>query len=200
MYWCQTPSKSLPDSTHSAPHDEPYNVTIPTESKDIHVAYAMANSDFAGDRKIRKSVGGTLIFLGGAAIVYKTVLQHTIALSSTEAEFYALTEAGKMVLYVRFVLEDLGMIQKHPTTIYEDNRGCLQMTQDIKPTKRTRHVETWYFAILEWAQTDQITVKKIDTADNASDNLTKASGRILFYRHVDTMLGKRTVLHISNRD
>ena len=150
MYWRPKPSRVLPASKISAPHEEPYNVSTPKESNDCHIAYAMADSDFAGDRKTRKSVGGTLIFLGGAAIVYKTMLQRTIALSSTEAEFYALTEAGKLVLYVRFVLQELGMEQTQPTTIYEDNRGCLQMTQALKPTKRTRHVETRYFAILEW--------------------------------------------------
>lgn len=52
----------------------------------------------------------TIIF-GGAAAVYKTILQRTIALSSTEAEFYALTEAGKLALYVRHILKDLGIVQ-----------------------------------------------------------------------------------------
>ena len=70
MYWRPRPSKSLPSYTTSAPHEEPYNVAIPTESNDCQLVYAMADSDFAGDRKTRKSVGGTLIFLGGAAIVY----------------------------------------------------------------------------------------------------------------------------------
>ena len=88
------------------------------------------------------------------------------------------------------------MEQEQPTTIYEDNRGCLQMTQALKPTKRTRHVDSRYFAILNWVQTDQIMVKKIDTSDNASDVLTKATGRILFYRHNDTILGKRTPLYV----
>ena len=196
MYWRPRPCPQLPTTGHHEPQEEPYVLNMPEESKCPYTAYGMADSDFAGDRKTRKSVGGTLIFLGGAAIVYKTILQRTIALSSTEAEFYALSEAGKLVLYIRFVLEDLDMTQKGPTTIYEDNRGCLQMTQALKPTKRTRHVETRYFAILEWSQTDQVKIKKIDTADNASDNLTKPNGRILFYRHTDTILGKRKPLYI----
>ena len=197
MFWRPRPNNTLPTTNFSLPQDEPYNVRIPVESNDAYTPYGMADSDFAGDHKTRKSVGGALIFFGGAAIVYKTMLQRTIALSSTEAEFYALTEAGKLVLYIRFVLEDLGLIQQNPTSIYEDNKGCLQMTQALKPTKRTRHVETRYFAILEWSQTEQICIKKIDTADNASDNLTKANGRILFHRHADSILGKRKPLYVS---
>ena len=89
------------------------------------------------------------------------------------------------------------MPQSQPTSIYEDNKGCLHMTQALKPTKRTRHVETRYFAILEWTKTEQIRIRKIDTSDNVSDNLTKPNGRVLFYRHADTMLGKRKPLYVS---
>ena len=130
--------------------------------------------------------------MNGASIIYKTILQRTIALSSTEAEFYALADAGKATLYMRSVLCDLYMNQDQPTVIYEDNRGCLKMTQALKPTKRTRHVDTRYFAILDWVQTDQVEIKKIDTSDNAADVLTKALGCVLFYRHTDTILGRRT--------
>ena len=198
MFWRPSPQNDLPRTARVCPQDEPYTVHMPIESKNFTTAYAMADSDFAGNKGTRKSVGGVSVFFGGAVIVYKTILQRTVALSSTEAEFYALTEAGKLVLYIQFVLEDLSLQQVAPTTIYEDNKGCLEMTQALKPTKRTRHVETRYFAILEWSQTDQIQIKKIDTADNASDNLTKANGRILFYRHSDTLLGKRRPLYLSS--
>ena len=71
------------------------------------------------------------------------------------------------------------------------------MTKALKPTKRTRHVDSRFFAILDWVQTDQILIKKIDTADNASDVLTKATGRIIFYRHNDTILGKRVPKYVQ---
>ena len=126
-------------------------------------------------------MSGVTIIFSGVATVYKTILQRTIALSSTEAEFYALTEAGKLVLYIRHILKELGLEQTDPTTIYEDNRGCLQMTQALKPTRRICHVDSRFFAILDWVQTDQILIKRIDTSDNASEVLTKATGQIIFY-------------------
>ena len=132
--------------------------------------------------------------LAGATIVYKTILQRTVALSSTEAEFYALSEAGKLTLYVRSILHELGIAQDEATSIYEDNQGCLHMTQSQKPTKRTRHVDMRYFAVLEWVEQDLLTVKKISTHDNSADVLTKSLGKTLFYRHVDTLLGKRRPL------
>ena len=68
------------------------------------------------------------------------------------------------------------MPQQNVTIIYEDNRGCLQMTQALKPTRHTRHVETKHFAIPHWVQTDQLHIAKINTSDDASDVLTKATG------------------------
>ena len=59
--------------------------------------------------KTRRSVCGIVIMMSGAAMVYKTILQRVVALSSTEAEFYALSEAGKLALYVRSILNDLDM-------------------------------------------------------------------------------------------
>ena len=198
MFWRPKPCRTLtPSTTYTPPQPDSYKLFIPPENKSPNTAYFYADSDFAGDRQSQRSVGGIIIMFGGAAIVYKTILQRTIALSSTEAEFYALTEAGKLVLYIRFVLADLGLEQTQATIIYEDNKGCLQMTQALKPTKRTRHVETRYFKILEWAQTEQLKIDKINTVDNASDTLTKATGRILFYRHNDTILGRRKPLYVQ---
>ena len=191
VYWRSTRNEHLPSLPFPHPNTESYTLILPPEFHISGLAFCYTDSDYASDRRTRRSVSGITAILNGASIIYKTILQRTIALSSTEAEFYALAEAGKITLYMRSVLNDLNLPQQYATTIYEDNRGCLKMTQAMKPTKRTRHVDTKYFAILNWVETDQIDVKKIDTSDNASDVLTKALGRILFYRHTDTILGRR---------
>ena len=196
QFWRPRPNKSMPTMHSTFSDDSNYTPFIPTESAAVETAYGYTDSDWANDTSTRKSVSGTVVILAGGAIVYKTILQKTVALSSTEAEFYALTETGKLILYVRMVLAELGIPQSQATTVYEDNRGCLQMTQALKPTKRTRHVETKYFAILHWVQTDQLQIKKIDTSHNASDVLTKATGRLLFQRHNATILGKRRPLYV----
>ena len=79
--------------------------------KNVDTVCALADSDFVGDRKSRKSVGKTRIFFESVVIVCKTIFQQTIAFSLLEANFYALSEAGKLVLYIIYVLEDLQMYQ-----------------------------------------------------------------------------------------
>ena len=127
----------------------------------------------------------------GAAVVYKTILQRIVALSSTEAEFYALSEAGKLALYVRSILNELGIPQHTATSVFEDNKGCLHMTQNQKPTKNTKHIDLHHFADVDWVAQDLILVKKINTHDNSRDTLTKSLGKTLFHRHKDTIMGNR---------
>ena len=190
-YWRPTPNKTLPQLNLPTPMSENYNIHLPKEHDTPAKAFGYVDSDWAADTRSRKSVSGIVIILAGATVIYKTILQKTIALSSTEAEFYALVEAGKLVLYLRSILDDLFIHQTDATPMYEDNQGCRLMAMANKPTRRTRHIDIKNFAIIDWVQRDLIKVNKIGTSDNASDNLTKANTKTLFYRHADTMMGKR---------
>ena len=79
---------------------------------------------------------------GGAVVACKSSYQKAVADRSTEAEFYALVEYGKMMLYIRSVIEDLGIDQTFASPIFEDNKGAIDIIRSGKPTKRVRHVDT----------------------------------------------------------
>ena len=190
-YWRPDKNKDLPYRPLPIVSPEQYDVKISEEHHNQEQVYGMVDSDWAGDIKTRKSVSGVVLMLAGAAVIYKTILQRTIAMSSTEAEFYALADAGKLTLYLRSVMSDLNIEQYHATPMYEDNQGCRLMASASKPTRRTRHIDIKYFAILDWVNRDLINIKGINTSDNAADNLTKANSKTLFYRHADTIMGKR---------
>jgi hypothetical protein len=57
-------------------------------------------------------------------------------------------------------------------------------------TKRTRHMDIKHFALQDWVLRDLIHLECIDTADNYSDAMTKPTPRVLFYHHMDYILGK----------
>ena len=190
-FWRTQKNPHLPMAVPHLPQPEEYEFHTTTEHNKPKQPYVMVDSDWAGNVKTRRSVSGIVIIMAGAAVVYKTILQRIVALSSTEAEFYALSEAGKLTLYVRSILNELGMSQHNATSIYEDNKGCLHMTQNQKPTKNTRHVDLRHFAVVDWVSQDLLLIKKISTHDNTSDTLTKSLGKTLFYRHTDTIMGNR---------
>jgi len=65
------------------------------------------DSDWAGDKESRKSTGGYVITLGGGAVSWKTKRQNVVALSSTEAEYIALSEATKEAVWLRRILREI---------------------------------------------------------------------------------------------
>jgi hypothetical protein len=131
-------------------------------------------------------------------VVYKTQYQRAVAPSSTEAEFVSASDAGKLALYIRSLLADLGFTQSHPTSLRIDNRGAIHMVTAGAPTKRTRHVDIRYFALLQSAETGQLTAEPIPTALNVSDSLTKATGRIKFHQHADVYMGRQKPSYVHH--
>ena len=152
---------------------------------------AYSDSDWGSDTTHRRSVSGTIILLSGAAVLYSTKFQKaSIALSSTEAEFVSASDAGKYALYLRSILTDLGYDQSDPTTLLIDNTGAVFMVEAQAPTRRTRHVDIRYFALLQWSKTGQLKATSIPTATNISDSMTKPTGRIKFHQHADIFMGR----------
>lgn len=104
-------------------------------------------------------------------------------------------DTGKMILFVRSILWDLGIPQEAATVLYEDNNACTAMGNAQKPTPRTRHIDIKYFSICEWIECDLMILERIDTTINMSDHFTKGLSRALFHRHADYLLGGYSMLY-----
>ena len=188
-FWRSTTRDELPDTPLPTVPNDTHSCVTPQH--DPYTAYGMVDADWGGDTSHRRSVTGLALFMAGAPIVYKSRFQTTVSLSSTESEFIAASDAGKLTLYVRGILDSLDLPQTSATHLYEDNEAAIAMANSSKPTRRTRHVELRHFALLDWTETDQIALSSIATANNAADALTKALGPQSFTRHRCTLLGKR---------
>ena len=105
------------------------------------------DSDWAGDTSHHKLVTRIAIMFAGDIIGFKTHYQDTILHSSTESEFVAACDAGKMILYFHSLFADLGIPQNDATILFEDNRSALLMANTQQPMRRTRHMDIKYFAL-----------------------------------------------------
>jgi hypothetical protein len=197
-YWRKHPVPGLPiiAAEPCVSHSDILDA-IP-KTKQPHRIHAYVDSDWGSDRTHRRSVTGLVVMLAGGVIAYKSKYQPTIALSSTEAEFTAASEAGKTILYLRSILHELGFEQYLPTILFEDNTGALHMANAQQPTRRTRHMDTKYFALQDWVEHDQVALNQIGTAYNISDAFTKALGRIKFYEQTDVIMGRRIPPYVPN--
>jgi hypothetical protein len=195
IFWRSAPYMDLPDIPFPRPRSSPHDIISPSKMHPRDpIAYS--DSDWGSDTSHRRSVTGIIIMVAGAAVVYKTHYQRAVALSSTEAEFVSASDAGKMALYIRSLLQDLGFAQQHPTPLRIDNKGALHMVTAGAPTKRTRHVDIRYFALLQWSETRQLQAESIPTAHNISDSMTKATGRVKFHQHADLYMGRQTPRYV----
>lgn len=131
-----------------------------------------------------------MMFAGGC-IYYKTKFQPTIEHSTTEAEFAAAYDAGKITLYLRSILSELGIDQEHATIIYEDNMGALMMDNAQQPLRHTRHMDIKTFFLQNWVEEYLIILQSVKTTHNIVDVFTKPLGKNLFHKHNDIIMGKQ---------
>ena len=66
------------------------------------------DTDLASDINSRKSTTGFVFTLDGTTISWASNLQKIVALSTTEAEYVAATEAGKEMIWLHSFLDELG--------------------------------------------------------------------------------------------
>jgi hypothetical protein len=189
-YWRERPHDTLPLQPIPTTHPDNYDIKEKRGTNSTQLI-GYVDSDWATNTKKRTSMTGMVIMYAGGAVGYKSKFQTVIAHSSTEAEFVAACETGKMILFYRSLMEDLGLEQSDATVLFEDNNGALLMANAQQPTKRTRHMDIKHFALLDWVEQDMLILETISTSDNVSDAMTKTLSRNLFYRHYDTYMGLR---------
>ena len=180
----------LPEGPEPIVHNDNHQTMDDIQPENATTLQAMVDSDWAGDTNHQQSVSGIILSIAGGCILYKTKYQDTLALSTTEAEFTAACDAGKAILYVRSILEEINVPQDMATTLFIDNNGALLMGNAQQPTRRTRHMDLKKFSLLDWIKRDLMIMKRVKSADNSSDVVTKQTGRQLFYRHFDLIMGR----------
>lgn len=134
------------------------------------------DADYGSAKEDRKSTSGWLFCLGGGPISWSSKRQTVVALSSCEAEYIALNEAGKEAIWLQRILKELGLINysPSPTLIYEDNQGTIALAENPKFHRRTKHIDIRYHWVRDAIHRNLITVEYVSTREQAADGLTKA--------------------------
>ena len=86
-----------------------------------------SDADWASDAVDRKSISGYSFYFQGSLVSWSAVKQKSIALSSTEAEYYAMTHAFKEALWIRTFLEILKFPVPRPFPILSDNQAASRL-------------------------------------------------------------------------
>lgn len=136
-----------------------------------------ADADWAENRSDRKSNSGYIFEFLNASISYGCRKQTCVALSSTEAEYIALTEACQEGLWIQRLVLDF-ISTKLPVLIYEDNQSCLKMIQHKKFSHSTKHINTKFHFIKELKNNQDILFEYFCTEEVKADMLTKPLSKV----------------------
>jgi hypothetical protein len=144
---------------------------------------AFSDSDYAGDEATSKSTTGAMLKLGGAPIHWLCKQQSTVSRSSSEAEYIAAGECGRIIVWLRVLLAELGCAQEFPTPLRIDNETAIAMTSDDgRQFPRRKHIRVVYHWIREAVQDGFIEPLWVASEQQQADLLTKSLGRVTFQR------------------
>ena len=132
-----------------------------------------SDSDWAGDKENRRSISGFIMFLCGVPIVWRSKQQTTVALSSSEAKFIAISDAVKEILFVLQILSSVGIEVKKPVLVHLDNMGAIFMSENNSSGVRTRHIDTRYHFVGELVDEKIIEIVFVKMEENMADGFTK---------------------------
>ncbi|KAJ2934251.1 hypothetical protein H1R20_g2855, partial [Candolleomyces eurysporus] len=138
------------------------------------------DSDYAQDPTHRLSQTGNLVLLASGAVSWKSYTQKSIATSSTEAEYMALSDCAKQVIWLRILLKELGIPMQVPVPIYVDNQGAIFNASNPVQEHRTKHIDVRYHLIRQYVENEDVSLFYIPTDDNPADIFTKPLGRVKF--------------------
>jgi hypothetical protein len=153
------------------------------------------DSDWAGDKDTRNSVAGFIVYLMGAPISWKSKAQRGVTLSSSEAEFVALSEAAKETKFVVQVLISMGIPVRLPVICWVDNIGAIFMAENVSTSQRTKHIDTRYHFVREFVEENFIKIIFVRTKENRSDGFTKNVTGEIYDAHVETFMAEKTYLN-----
>ena len=130
----------------------------------------------AGNKDNMKSTSGYLMTFAGRAVSWQSRLQKCVALSTTEAEYVAATEACKELLWLKRFLQELGFKQQRYVVLC-DNQSAIHLAKNSMFHKRTKHIDVRYHWIRDAIEDGLFELDKVHTDDNGSDTLTKPLAR-----------------------
>ena len=138
--------------------------------------HAYSDSTWASDPTDRCSITGYCILLG-SSIAWKSKKQAAVSRSSTEAELRALATTTAEIVWLRWLLADLGISCDVATPLLCDNTGAIQIANDPVKHELTKHIGVDAFFTRSHCHQKTISLQYVPSELQLADFFTKAQTR-----------------------
>ncbi|GJV61226.1 retrovirus-related pol polyprotein from transposon TNT 1-94 [Tanacetum coccineum] len=140
---------------------------------------AYADADHAGCQDSRRSTSGSAQFLGDRLVSWSSKKQRSTAISTTEAEYIAMSGCCAQILWMRSQLKDYGFdFNKIP--LYCDNKSAIALCCNNVQHSRSKHIDIRHHFIREQVENRVVELYFVETNYQLADILTKALPRERF--------------------
>ena len=136
--------------------------------------YGYSDSSWGDNPDDYRSTSGYVFLLAEGAISWSSRKQKTIALSTTEAEYMALTDAGNQATWYQSFYSELGYNVEDPILLHGDNKGSVDLASNPVTGRRSKHIQLKHHKIREYVQNNVVDLVRTKTEDMVADGLTKS--------------------------
>ena len=142
----------------------------------------ICDSAFAPDPGTRRSVTGFGIYVMGCLVAWKSRSQRSVTLSSTEAEYVAMSELVQEIMFLKQILEFLKVRVNYPIIVNCDNVGVIFLAENATG-QRTKHVDIRYHYVREFVDEGVVKIVFVRSEENEADLFTKNLNEELTNKH-----------------
>ncbi|GJZ64927.1 hypothetical protein Tco_0621623 [Tanacetum coccineum] len=149
-------------------------------SKDTAMALtAYADADHAGCQDTRRSTSGSAQFLGDKLVSWLSKKQKSTVISTTKAEYIAMSRRSAQILWMRSQLTDYGFAFNN-IPLYCDNKSAIALCCNNVQHSRSKHIDMRHHFIREQVENGVVELYFVTTDYQLANIFTKASPREWF--------------------
>ena len=104
----------------------------------------------------------------------------SVVLSTTEAEYMALSEVVEELKFIVELLQTMNITVELPNTVHVDNVGSIWLSNNRNTGDRTKHIDIRTAFVKEYQEDRKIIIKFVKSEDNEADIFTKNTSSIIF--------------------
>ncbi|XP_066926784.1 uncharacterized protein [Clytia hemisphaerica] len=155
--------------------------------------HAFSDADWATSVEDRRSVTGYSISLNpeGPAVSWKSKKQSSVALSTCEAEYMAISITCQETIYLNRLINELLQSKTQPIIVKNDNQGALALVKNPVKHTKAKHIDIRYHFIRECYDEGSILLDYVPSGDNVADIFTKPPKKQYLLKFEQFLFGQK---------